>query len=212
MDVKELLPLISGLSIGLDEPTSSDIPIYLRYLNLAYFEILRGNILKNPLLKKKRETLTYSDGAFTAPSEHVFGFQAVYTLQDKIPLAATNLDKILETDVTVSLTGQPTCYYYDNDQVNIYPLYTGDIGILYAPVPDRLTINSLSADIKIPDVYLSVLVDGTSYYLFQAEAAGFKNANKMMETKERWLKSKVELANYLKALGGQNYYSTYSPV
>lgn len=212
MNVKEIITLLSSLSIGLDEPTESDTTIFLRYLNLAYFELLRSTILKNPVYPKIRETLACTDGILDPTANSIYSIRIVYVSDSNTPLKETNFDYISKIDPSLSKTSTaPDFYYYDSGNVNIYPLYTGNIGIVYCSNPNNLNINSLSSDIYIPEIYHSVLVDGASYYLFQSET-GFKNEIKMQEAFNRWKDGRTLLSEYLTALGGQKYFSTYSSV
>jgi hypothetical protein len=212
MNAKEIITLVSSQSIGLDDPSDSDIAIFLRYLNLTYFELLRLTILKNPVYPKVRETLECTDGVLDPTAKSIFSIRGVYLPESNKPLTGTNFDAVFEIDPGLKETSTtPELYYYDSGNVNIYPLYTGSIGIIYAANPELLNINSLSNNIYIPEIYHSVLVDGTSYYLFQSET-GFRNQMKIQESLKRWSDGKADLNGYLSRLVGQKHYSTYSAV
>lgn len=212
MNVKQIISLVSGLSIGLDEPTESDSVIFLKYLNLAYFEILRATILKNPIYPKIRQTVQVTDGVLDTTSSGIYSIRKIYLPDSNAALTETNIDSILESDPSLSQTStSPYSYYYDSGLVQVYPKYTGLIGIFYSPSAEMLEIGSVSTDIFIPELYHSVLVDGTCYYLFQSET-GFKNELKMQTVMQRWSDGKTQLMAYLTSLGGQKYFSTYSAV
>lgn len=212
MNVKEIITLVSSLSIGLDEPTASDTVIFLRYLNLAYFELLRLTILKNPVYPKVRETLQCTNGILDPTSSSIFSIRSIYLPDSNTQLTGTNFDYISSIDPNLSqVATSPQFYYYDSGNLNTYPLFTGNVGIVYCANPLTLNINSLSYDIYLPEIYHSVLVDGTSYYLFQSET-GFKNTMKEQQSLGRWNDGKTNLNAYLISLGGQKHYSTYSPV
>ena len=57
MDVSQILTLLATLSIGLDEPTDSDVVVFMQYINLCYFEILQETIAQNPLVVINHELL-----------------------------------------------------------------------------------------------------------------------------------------------------------
>lgn len=212
MNAKEIITLIAGLSIGLDEPTASDSIIFLRYLNLAYFEILRPTLLRNPIYPKQREILQCTDGILESTSSSIYSIRSIYLPDLNTQLKATNIDAILKIDPSLTQTATtPQFYYYDSGVINVHPLFTGNIGIVYLGSPEPLDINSVSTDIYIPELYHSVLVDGASYYLFQSET-GFKNELKMQMALQRWNDGKTQLMAYLASLGGQKFYSTYSAV
>lgn len=212
MNVKEIITLLSTLSIGLDDPSESDTVVFLRYLNLAYFELLRSTILKNPIYPKTRETLVCTNGVLSPTSNNIYSIRRVYVPDSNKFLNETNFDYISKIDPALLYTSTtPELYYYNSGNVNIYPIYTGNIGIVYCSNPSSLNINSLSSDIYIPELYHSVLIDGASYYLFQSET-GFKNEIKMQESLNKWKEGKTLLSEYLVTLGGQKYYSTYSSV
>ena len=140
-----------------------------------------------------------------------FIIKTVYDVVQNIPLKATNIDRITEKDPGLKTTGQPQEWYYSSGKINIYPIYTGKIGVSYLKNPSPLKITTSSEQILIPFAFQQILADGAAYYLFQSET-GFKDAMKMGESQRRWEKGKVKLFNYMKNLGGQSIYSTYSPI
>lgn len=212
MNVSDILLLMANQSIGLDAPTDSDLPVYLRYLNLAYLEILRKTIINNPTIPKLRETVTSDINGTFLPSKPIFSIRSISTVNPVRLLTATNLDTVLTYDPLQTQTNtSPSQWFYDSGVINLFPKYQGMLSILYVPIPASLTANSLSADIGIPEIFHQILVDGACYYIFQSET-GFKDQAKMMETKERWIKGLSELGIYLRNLGGQINYSTYSVV
>jgi hypothetical protein len=211
MDVKTILQTMAYQSISLDQITDSDVPVYLTYLNLAYYELLTAIGPKSPLLPKLRETLTCTDGIIDPPSKSIFLIRSVYdTIQNKT-LKESNLDAIMQTDPGLTRKStSPQVWYYDSGHINIYPLFTGTLGVLYISSPPQLSVASSSDDIYIPELYHSVLIDGALYYMFQSDS--FKNDVKMLKAEDRWKQGKTRLASYLMSLSGQTYYSTYSPV
>ena len=48
MNVSDLIDLMANLSIGLDNPSDSDTVTFLKFLNLAYFELLQDSHAQNP--------------------------------------------------------------------------------------------------------------------------------------------------------------------
>jgi hypothetical protein len=211
MDVSELLILMSTLSIGLDEPTDSDIPVFLRYLNLAYSEILQETLVHSSDVPLITEVLDCENGVVPATASKPFNIKCVWDNAFNIPLTATTLEEVTKTDPAVTRTGTPVKWYRSGGAINVYPLYTGKIGVRYIATPDALKATTLSEDILIPKLYQSVLADGASYYLFQSET-GFKDARKMDASMARWIEGKGNLCIYLKNLAGKQYFSTYSPV
>jgi hypothetical protein len=213
MDARDIITTVSNMSIGLDQPSDSDIPIFLRFLNQAYFELLRVTALTNPLLPKIRETLDCTDGVVDNPSQKIFSIRSVYVPSVKVQLKRANIDALMKLNPELSdkASTYPDCWYYDSAKLNVYPLYTGQIGVFYVPNPQRMTIDTTEDGIYIPDLYQSLLIDGTSYYLFQSET-GFKDSLKMADAKSRFEKGGTELASYMRALSGQTFYSSYSAV
>lgn len=211
MDVSELLTLMSTLSIGLDEPTDSDIPVFLRFLNLAYFEILQETLVQNPNVPLITELLDCVDGAVPVTAAIPFNFKCVWDHARNIPLTPTNLETIQKTDPAVSQAGTPENWYLSGGSVNVYPLFTGKIGVRYIAEPEYLKHRTLSEDILIPKTYQLVLADGAAYYMFQSET-GFKDATKMDMAMRKWVEGKRNVLLYFKNLGGKQYYSTYSVV
>jgi hypothetical protein len=211
MNVSDLIDLMANLSIGLDNPSDSDISIFLKYLNLAYYELLQDSHAQNPDVPIIREELTCTDGVLDSTQYKPFIIKKVWDAVSNTPLIPTNEKKISDKDPGLKTIGQPQEWYYASGQVNIYPLYTGQIGISYLKIPDSLKITTSSDQILIPKIFQQILADGAAYYVFQQET-GFKDAMKQAESKIRWKDGKIKLFNYFKNLGGQYAYSTYSPV
>ena len=222
MDVKTILQLMAYQSINLDEVTDGDLPVYLSYLNLAYYEILREVSLKSPILPKIRETLSATNGVLSPPGvplNSILSIRSIYSVINNKEFQKTNLGKILSFDpgLTRPASGAyALSWYFDSGNLNLYPIYSStpspngpipDIGIIYVATPPMLNSTSASADIYLPEIYHSVLVDGALYYLFQSES--FKNDLKMKLAMDRWLKGKTDIAAYLVNLSGQEIYSTY---
>lgn len=212
MNVSDLITLLATLSIGLDQPSDSDIPIYLTYLNLAYFELLQGTLVQNPNVPIITETLNCTNGVLAQTQYSIFIIRRIWNPVSNRPLTRTNRDKVEENDPGYIVQGtNPQQWFYDSGQVNIYPIFTGQLGIRYMQTPNALKITNSSNEILIPTIFQQILADGAAYYLFQQET-GFKDALKMAESKRRWEEGKIKLFNYLKSLGGQNSYSNFSPV
>jgi hypothetical protein len=217
MDVSEILKLLATLSIGLDDPQDSDIVIFMKYINLCYFELLQETISQSPLVVKLNEQLDCINGVLAPTSQEIFIPKQIYNISTNLPLAATLESKIIDNDPGLIQTGDPQCWYYANGVINVYPLATSLVtsgngfGVRYIPQPKPLTENSVSADILIPTLYQQVLADGASYYLFQSET-GFKDQLKMQTSMVRWMEGKRKIFAYMKNISGKNIFSTYSPV
>ncbi len=222
MDVSEILKLLATLSIGLDDidvtsATDSDVVVFMRYINLCYFELLQATIAQSPLVVKLNEQLDCTNGVLDATSKDIFIPKLVYSISSNAPLTGTLEDDVLKNDPGLTKTGTPAEWYYANGVLNVYPLATsmvadgGGFGVRYISQPAALVYNSPSTDILIPPLYHQVLVDGASYYLFQSEA-GFKDQAKMQAAMARWETGKQKIFSYMKNISGKKFLSTYSPV
>lgn len=217
MDVSEILKLLAILSIGLDDPQDSDIVVFMKYINLCYFELLQATLSQNPLAVKLNEHLDCNNGVLAATSQNIFIPKQIYNIASNLPLTPTIESNVLENDPGLTKTGEPQQWYYANGVINVYPLTTSLVsdgkgfGVRYIPQPVPLTVSSLSADILIPALYQQVLADGASYYLFQSET-GFKDQMKMEASMARWIEGKQKIFAYMKNISGKNSFSTYSPV
>jgi hypothetical protein len=209
MDVKEILALVSDLSIGLDEPTASDMAIYLKYLNLVHNELFRKVAAFNPKVPITREELNANDGILPALQSFPSLIRSIYQKDKNKSLVSSSFDRILGYDPGLVNNGDPQFWYFSENKICVSPKYTGVIGVVYVPSPESLTLDTLSDDIPYPALYHSVLVDGTCYYLFQGED-GFKDQVKMQSAIIRWEKGQNELIAFLGNLSGQSNYSTYS--
>ena len=217
MDVSEIIKLLATLSIGLDDPTDSDIVVFMQFINLCYFEILQETLSQNPLSKINTEILDCNNGVLNATQEPIFIPLIVYDKKTNLLLTGNNRDDIEKRDPSLSKEGMPLEWYYSNGTINVYPLSNSliadgnGIGVRYIPEPSPLTANSTSSDILIPKLYQQILADGASYYVFQSET-GFKDQNKMQTSAMRWKEGKQKLFAYMKNISGRKYYSTYSPI
>jgi hypothetical protein len=217
MDVSEILKLLATLSIGLDDPDDGDTVVFMKYINLCYFELLQVVLTESPIVVKLHEQLDCTNGVLSPTSQPIFIPKAVYNIANNVPMLGTTEEDILKFDPAIKKTGNPQEWYYANGVINTYPLSTstvitgGGFGIRYIAQPKPLTSLSLSSDILIPTMYQQVLADGASYYVFQSET-GFKDQTKMMDAKMRWEDGKKKLFSYMKNISGKKHYSTYSPV
>jgi hypothetical protein len=217
MDVSEILNNLGTLSIGLDEPDEGDISVFLRFINLAYVQLLQATASENPLIVKLHEKLDCTNGVLSSTSHPIFIPKSVYNIATNVAMTGTIEEDIIEYDPAIKKTGNPQQWYYSNGVINTYPLSTstvangGGFGIRYIAEPKPLTALSLSSDILIPKLYQQVLLDGASYYVFQSET-GFKDQTKMAEAKAKWEDGKKQLFSYMKNISGKKHYSTYSPV
>lgn len=222
MDVSEILKLLATLSIGLDDidvtnPNDGDVVVFMRYINLCYFEILQATISESPTVVKLHEKLDCAEGVLESTSQAIFIPKTIYNISSNTPLTGTLEEDVLKKDPGLTKTGTPQEWYYANGVINVYPLAIslvdegGGFGVRYIPQPSSLTLSSLSSDILIPPLYQQLLADGASYYLFQSET-GFKDNMKMQASMARWEKGKQKLFAYMKNISGKKQLSTYSPV
>lgn len=126
MDVSQILSLLGTLSIGLDQPTDSDIVVYMLYLNIAYSEILQETISQNPNVPILTDTLIPSSSGQISPSQFSqipFIFKTVYDAGSNRTLTATNLQAIQKKDPGFIRSGMPLEWYYSGGNLNIYPYY-----------------------------------------------------------------------------------------
>lgn len=215
MLVGEILNLVAQLSIGLDSPTADDQTIFLGYLNLAHFELYKKVASVNTGTPIQRDLLAVTDGLVDPLTQPMFNIRSVYRKDRNIQLCPYSFDLIQQKDPALITTGEPRYWYYINNAVNLWPLFTqtveeGGIGVVYdmQPFPFDLAGNS-DLSTYYPLAYHPLLVDGTCYYTFQSET-GFRNESKMNMMQARWELGKVNLYNYLMMSGGKNLYSTYS--
>lgn len=217
MDVSEILKLLATLSIGLDNPDDSDIVVWMRYINLCYFELLQATLSESPTVVKLHEKLDCTNGILAPTSQSIFIPKMVYNIASNTPLNKSLEEDVLNIDPSLTKTGTPQQWYYANGNINIYPITTnavnagGGFGIWYIAEPNLLKSISLSSDILIPKVYQQLLADGASYYIFQSET-GFKDQNKIDRAQTRWEDGKKKLFSYMKNISGKNILSTFRAV
>lgn len=209
MTVNEMINLISTLSVGLDAPSADDQEIFLRYLNLAHYELYRKTAHTNPAVGLVREVLDVVDGDAEDTSSPFFMVRSVYRTDQNMEITPSSLDDVQAEDPQHTKVGSPRLWYYANNKISVYPIYTGEIGILYVKAPTPFTLNTSQAEIPYPPIFHSVLVHGASYYLFQGET-GFRNETKMKDNELKWMNESTQLLQYLTNISGKKYYSTFS--
>lgn len=217
MNVSDIVDLLATLSIGLDEPSDTDILVFMQFINLCYFELLAATLAQNPLAPKNNEPVDCSNGILNSTSQPIFMPKIIYSLASNTPLDETIEEDVLKYDPGLQKQGTPFQWYQANGFLKVYPIATsrvadgGGFGVRYIPQPSPLAYSSQSADILIPFLYQQVLADGASYYLFQSET-GFKDQLKMQSAMARWTIGKQKLFAYMKNISGKKTFSTYSPV
>lgn len=217
MDVYEIIKLLATQSIGLDDPTDSDIAVFMQFINQAYIELLQSTLVQNPLITVIHEQLDCVDGVLANPSQPIFNPRQVYNISLNKPLDEIIVDDVIRSDPGLKNTGIPNQWYYANGVINLYPITTslvsegGGFGFRYITNPDTLTQYSVSSDIQIPFLYQNILQFGAAYYVFQSET-GFRDQSKMQLANDKWEEGKRKLFSYMKNISGRKHYSTYSPV
>ncbi len=215
MDVSEILKLLATLSIGLDDPTDSDIVVFMQYINLCYTEILQETLAQNPHVNIIDDLLDCNAGIVDPTTFPIFIPISVYDIAKNAPLTATTREDVLKKDPGLKTLGTGTHWYMSGGNINLHPIGSSlldsgnGIGVKYIAEPDMLTASSASSDILIPKMYQNILADGASYYLFQSET-GFKDQTKMQASMMRWDLGKQKLFSYMKNLGGKKIFSTFS--
>lgn len=212
MNVLDIINLMGNLSIGNDNVTNTEQYIFLKYLNIAHFELYRAtaNINQSILVS---ETITNNPNQNEWPlSQAPLLVYKVYIPSLTRGLKYLSLYEIMEKDPDLSKTGVPYHYFVQGNIVKLQPVQTSVYSavIWYIPGPTEFAITSSSSDIPYPEFFQSILADGALYYLFLDED-GFKNTQKQMEAKERWSKGKSSLISYFYNMSGKPI-STFSNV
>ena len=217
MDVSQIIKLLATLSIGLDDPTPSDIVVFMQYINLCYTELLQETLAQNPQISIESDVLDCTDGILADTTNPVFIPLTVYDISTNIPFSPTTRESVLSRDPGLTNQGRASSWYMSGGKINLHPISTSlvasgaGIGIRYIANPPILTKDTFSSEIMIPKMYQQILADGASYYLFQSET-GFKDQLKMQSSMIRWTEGKQKLFAYMKNLAGKKYLSTYSPI
>lgn len=217
MDVADILKLLATLSIGLDEPSESDVVVFMQYINLCYFELLQEVLTENPLVAILNESLDCNGGNLDSTSQPLFIPKSIYDIARNIQLRGTTFEDVIKRDPGITKTGEAQEWYYSSGVISVYPKTTSLVsdgkgfGVRYIAQPMPLQATTPSSDILIPALYQQILADGASYYLFQSET-GFKDQFKMQAAMARWQTGKQKLFAYMKNISGKKYFSTYRPV
>jgi hypothetical protein len=209
----EIVNLIATLGAGEENPSPSDREVFLKFLNLAYFEIYRKTFLNNPFARCYHEIVNCVDGTVEDLQNQPIAIRQVYNKQTNKNLEKLNSDEILKEDPGLTMVGNPIGWYYFDNSINLYPNLPGDIpvGIRYYKDPETLTIETLESSIPFPAIFHPILVDGACYYLYQDEG-GFKDGVKMKASMDRWSDGQSRLGTYLLSISGKNSFTTFNRV
>ena len=207
MLVSEIIDLMGHLSIGRDNVSADEEKIFLKYINLAHFELyqrtagLNADLLTKQTIASVDDTLTLT----TAP----FLISSVIDTKNRIILKKVSIFEGVESQLYAyeSIPGQ---YYCQKNILHLVPSPKVPLSfdVWFVPQPAPLASSTFEADIPYPVAFQSSLADGGLYYLFQEEG-GFKNSQKASEAQSRWLAAKSSLNAYLYNTGGNNL-STYT--
>lgn len=175
MNVSDIIALLGSLSIGLDDPSDSDIAVYLKYLNIAYTEILQETIAQSSQVRIVTDTLIpFSNGEILEGqfSQTPFVFKMVYDVTSNTPLSRTTLDAVQSRDPGFQRSGTPREWYSSSGSLWVYPSlgnsFTGISGISFTYISgNAFTINT-SSDLSgsfFVNQNLQLVVNGTTYAL-----------------------------------------------
>lgn len=210
MNVRDIIDLMGNLSIGNDNVTNTEQTIFLKYLNLAHFELYRATASLN-----QRIIINETISNVAGTNEWILSKTPLLILKVFVPTLNKDLQKLslydlMDLDPGFVRTGSSEGFYVQGNIIKFYPAQTSvySANIWHVPEPTSLNINDSSSDIPYPEFYHSILADGALYYLFLDEE-GFKNNQKQVETKQRWVKGKSSLASYFYNLSGRPL-STFS--
>jgi hypothetical protein len=217
MRVSEILTLMGHLSVGNDNITPTERAIFLKYLNLAHWELYQetANFNQDLLIQ---ENLTTEQGTNAVElSRMPYLVSSVYDQTRKRILTRLSIEDAVEHNSDAPVQGAPCAYFIQKNILTFVPPQTApvSVSVWYIPQPSPLTEEtegqaSLEEDIPYPVAYHPVLADGALYYLFQEEG-GFKSASRELEARKRWESGKSKLLSYLYSSSGQTF-STFSSI
>jgi hypothetical protein len=199
MTVKEIIQLMANLSIEQDNMIAQEESIFLRYLNLAHFELYEATASVNQGLIENEKTgnTLVANEAFLNKSP--FSIVSVFDVSNSKLLKPVSLTNLLHEDANFNRTGKPELYYLQNQVINFYPvqsnLNTINLNCWYVPMPEELKITDNSDAIPYPVFAHQILADGALYYLLN-DKDGFNSSQKDNETKTRWAMGKSKLISY----------------
>lgn len=190
MDVKEIIATAAHLGVGLDEPTPDDIPSYLRFLNLAHFE-LYSLIASSNLPAFLKDTLIDNGDLI----ENVLFVHSACMVGERNPLLPILYHDLIARDPFLEDRGQPT-YWYSREVVNDWTInvYPSDenlpqLKVFYVNQPTPLKYEDNEDVIPYPKIWHPTLLDGTVYYMVQGEE-GFNSSVDLSVYVKRWESTK----------------------
>ena len=209
MTVIELLKLMGSLSLGEQNIAASEQAIFLQYLNLAHLELYGETASWNTDLYI-RENINKPENVSSFTLAHtplVMGTVSVPSA--KRHLKRISLEEAFQGDPDLTHEGPVRGYTVQKNKVLLLPYEAKALSLVvwYIPQASPLQETTPEQEIPYPATYHNLLADGALYYVFQEEG-GFKNPQKMLDAKQRWVLGKQRLISYLK---GANYgvLSTY---
>ena len=199
MNVIQLLNLMGSLSLSEDNISASENAIFLQYLNLAHLELYAETATFNTDLYIQEHIDKPADiSSFSLTyTPFVMGVVAVPSLKKR--LKSVSLEEAFQEDPDLNHQGPISGYTLKKNKVILLPYQAEALSVVvwYIPHAKLFLETTPEADIPYPLSYQNILADGALYYVFQEEG-GFKNPQKMMDAKQRWVLGKQRLLSYLK--------------
>lgn len=209
MTVIELLKMMGSLSLGEQNIAASENAIFLQYLNLAHLELYGETASWNTdLYIQENINKPANISSFNlAHTPLVMGTVSVPSA--KKHLKRISLEEAFQGDPDLTHEGPVTGYTVQKNKVLLLPFEAQALSLVvwYIPQASPLQETTPEAEIPYPVTYHNLLADGALYYVFQEEG-GFKNPQKMMDAKQRWVLGKQRLISYLKG-ANHRVLSTY---
>ena len=212
MTVIELLKMMGSLSLGEQNIAASENAIFLQYLNLAHLELYGETANWNTdLYIQERINKPANVSSFNL-AHNPFVMGTVSVPSAKKHLKRVSLEEAFQGDPDLTHEGPVTGYALQKNKVLLLPYENKALSLVvwYIPQASPLQETTPEADIPYPVTYHNLLADGALYYVFQEEG-GFKNPQKMMDAKQRWVLGKQRLVSYLKG-ASRGIISTYRDV
>jgi hypothetical protein len=199
MLVSDMLNHMSLLSVGPDIAPQSVRSIYLKYLNLAHFQLYNETALVNDdLMIDETLTTVYNEPTNTqmvSLSQLPLNISKVYYSTNRKFLEKKCKEDFFVYKSEINIGNSPKIYTSTKGLINIFPFIntdTYDLDFLYTPQPFNLTEFTEEEDIPYPFSYQGYLVDGALYYLFQDEE-GFRSTQKNVQHQQIWNLAKINL-------------------
>jgi hypothetical protein len=198
LNVAEIVDTMCLLGIGEANQPQLEKDIALKYLNLVHAELYRKTAIFNTDAISHEELTSVAGESTVVLSRIPHAISTIIVQGQPKELTGIGRLKFLKNKILNPNSGNPCYYTYDLEDISFWPILPNSVyvmDVLFIIPWGPFDYDTLESDIPYPPLFHSILVDGGLTYLYQDEG-GFRTADKVKKTEERWKDGKAEILSY----------------